>query len=502
MRGRGPARNVLLILTDQERQRRWMGDHALPARQRLLDEGVEFTRYYSNSTPCSPARASLLTGLYPSQHLVRGNVGYVGYSGRGDELDPKVRTIGHVLRQAGYHTAYLGKWHLSGSRTPSLEEYGFSDWSGDDLRMVGVARSGFEEDGAIADSAVDWMYERRPNSQPWFLVVSLINPHDIAYFPADQVGYQDAHREELVASREQLDWVDWRDDPIPPVSWNRKRRFSRLAPNATDMWHSKPEVHRQFALDWNEGRMGRIDSGDTDRWLEMLDYYFWLHEVVDVEIGRVLDALEDSGQQDTTITLFASDHGEMAGSHGLRGKGPFIYEENLNVPLYVRGPGIQAGVVTEALGSHVDLPATLLSLATNGALGTAGIRGSPGIDLSPAIFDATARPRDHVLFDIDLSWRPRTARTRYALRGIFDGQIKYARYFGIDDPVDPSDRDGPTVKRFGPDSPFEYQDHELYDLTSDPHELVNLAHIPEKASMLSDYYERLRAVEVEEITAP
>src|SRR5437588_8588797 len=95
-----------------------------------------------------------------------------------------------------------------------------------------------------------------------------------------------------------------------------------------------------------------------------LDYYAELHRLADESLGTVLGALEQSGRWDDTLVIFTSDHGDMCGSHGLRSKGPFVYEEIMRAPLYVRAPGITTpGTTTVALSSHIDLARTGASLA-------------------------------------------------------------------------------------------------------------------------------------------
>ena len=125
----------------------------MPARQRLLDEGLEFRRYYTHTSPCSPSRATLFTGQYVSRHGVNENIIHPVHR----ELDPAIPTIGHEVRDLGYKTSYLGKWHLSHSATPDMESYGFSDWTGNDRAYMGWAGTGVEFDPMITDQAVDWL---------------------------------------------------------------------------------------------------------------------------------------------------------------------------------------------------------------------------------------------------------------------------------------------------------------------------------------------------------
>src|SRR5581483_255022 len=154
-----------------------------------------------------------------------------------------------------------------------------------------------------------------------------------------------------------------------------------LPPNFDDDLHSKPEAHRQWRWDQQHGLWGYIDPGDKKAWLRHLDYYVKLQRMADESLGTVLSALEASGAWDDTIIVFTSDHGDMCGSHGLRSKGPFVYNEIMKVPLYVRVPDVtEAGSVTSSLGTHVDLATTIAALAG------ASLNDEPslkGVDLSP-----------------------------------------------------------------------------------------------------------------------
>jgi arylsulfatase len=244
-----------------------------------------------------------------------------------------------------------------------------------------------------------------------------------------------------------------------------------LPANFDDDLHTKPEAHRQWRWDQQHGMWGYIDPDDKAAWLRHLDYYVKLHQLADQSLGTVLQALDDSGAADETIVLFTSDHGDMAGSHGLRSKGPFVYDEIMRVPLYVRAPGMTtAGAKTEALATHVDLASTVCALSGGEA------PTMKGVDLSPVFTDPSASVRDHVLFAMDSAHTTNIQKTRYAVRGFFDGRYKYARYYGVgggfpNDVLEP----GLDIKLYPVDAAFDDQDHELYDHDDDPHELVNLA---------------------------
>lgn len=488
--------NILFVLADQERQRGWIPDGLeLPNRQRLIDGGLEFTRYYTHSSPCSPSRATLVTGRHVPEHGVADNVIFPGQR----ELDPAIPTIGHRLRDAGYRTSYVGKWHLSHAVSPDLEAYGFSDWSGNDRHFMGWAGTGWEFDPVIAREGAEWLRANAASGDdPWLLVVGLVNPHDVMWFPIDQAEYQTRQRDDYERVRGFLEAAAWKEsDPVPAFSEPYDEVFDTLPPNFDDDLHTKPAVHRQWLHEQQHTLYGYIDPADKRSWLRQLDYYWRLHQEGDRNLGLILDALDASGAADDTIVIFTADHGDMCGSHGLRSKGPFVYEEIMRVPLYVKAPGITtAGATTDSLASHVDLARTVC------ALGDADGDDLPGADLTPVLGDPDATARDHILFAQDTAWYETCNELRYAIRGIFDGRHKYARYYGCGGGWGNTGRAPRHPKRVGEDAPFEDHDHELYDLQEDPHELVNLAMDRGRRDETREWFARLLDAESKELGTP
>ena len=502
--------NILLVVSDQERHRGWLPSSVtLPWRDRLRAEGLEFDRYYTHSSPCSPSRASLFTGRYLPGHGVVDNVIMPEHV----ELDPTVPTVGSALRSAGYRTSYIGKWHLSQAVSPDMEAYGFSDWEGNDRHFMGWAGTGVHFDPIIASNAAHWLRQNARPAQgtapkPWFLTVALVNPHDVMWFPVDQPGYAERHPEDVARIRRTLEMAAWKeDDPLPVYDAGYDEVVDELPDNFRDDLHSKPEAHRQWRWDQQHGLWGYIDPSDTRAWLRHLDYYVELHRLADQSLGTVLGALEESGAWDDTVVVFTSDHGDMCGSHGLRSKGPFVYEEIMHVPLLVRAPGRTVpGSSTDALATHVDLAATICALAGLDPSTVAGAPGRPsfqGVDLSPVLHGTAASVRDHVLFAQDSAQTENLNRVRYALRGFFDGKTKYARYYGVGGGKPSTGLWGkdPGRKLYDVDADFDDQDHEWYDHSDDPRELVNLAHDRARRTDLRDLFERLRVYEAEELAS-
>ena len=212
---------------------------------------------------------------------------------------------------------------------------------------------------------------------------------------------------------------------------------------------------------------------------------------------RLLDAFDTLGHYDDTVIVYTSDHGDACGSHGLRAKLPCVYDEVMGVPLIVKAPGAPAGARTQALATHVDRAATIA------ALGGINIDDTPslsGRDLSPVLSDPGASVRDYVLFSQDSAQSDLIRNTRYAVRGFYDGETKYARYYGVGGGVQ---RDGTAAqggKLFDVDAGFDDQDHEWYETGEDPHELVNLSNDRGRRNELRGLFRRLLDYEAEELT--
>jgi arylsulfatase A-like enzyme len=426
--GRGHARpaeappNILLLLLDESRLPAWFPadlDSILPARARLASRGVSFTNIHANAVACSPNRASLLTGLYAQQHWILRNC-HLSVS-----LDPGFPTLGTMFRRLGYDTYYFGKWHLtfdadwpvSGSPRTFLQGYGFDRWhpqSEDELReYLGGVNEGFAWDGPIASAACAWLDGLpAPGPAPWFSIVSLINPHDIAWYPR----YTRSFIAQL--KRDGL-WQNY--DVEVPGNYENPEQLA-----------SKPACQLAYRENWARvtGEIEQLDG--VDSWQELLNYYLWLEALVDVQIGRILDALEARPEiLDNTIVIFSSDHGELAGSHGLKGKACTMYREQMNVPLIIADfsgrfvAPTTAGGTRSQLGGAIDLAPTLLEMASPGSVAE-WFSHLSGITLVPALTDPLASGRPYLLATEDAYWGPMDAP--WHVLGYWDERWKLALY--------------------------------------------------------------------------
>jgi len=486
--------NILLIFNDQERQRDWIPEGVdLPSRQRLIDGGLEFTNYYTHTSPCSPSRATLFTGQHVFQHGVTEN----STGEANTALPTTTRTLGHMLREAGYRTGYKGKWHLQPRPDPEMDAFGFGDWEGNDSAWWGLPGTGTEYDDPIAEQSAAWIREAAARDQPWFLTAALVNPHDIMWYPLDQPWWQERNPEYTAEARKRLDRRDWgRASNLPPFDVEVPERFSELPPNFDDDLHTKPEVHRRWMHEMiHYGTPGEMHRHQTELWLRQLDYYLTLHELNDKAMATVLGALDEVGGWDDTIIIFTSDHGDQCGSHGLRSKGPWNYQETMRIPLYLRIPRqTTPGSKTNALATHMDLAVAIPEMA---GIDVDAEPGLVGESLMPLVEDQQATIRDYVLFAQEWPWYPGVEQTRYASTGIFDGRQKYCRYYGVGGGNNAIGVPLPGPMQFTRDSSFEDHEHEWYDLDSDPHELVNLAMDRGRREELRSRFDELMAIEAE-----
>ena len=495
----------------------WL-DALAPNDAELRRTGLTFERAHTATCMCSPSRATFLSGTYPSRHgvtltltgealwpdprnvpgVLRTAAGIAGSgeaprdvlgraflrgllragprSGHEAVLRRDTPTIATLLREQGYTVAYKGKWHLTHPRDPAgwtvadtrhlADELGFADWEPPDAGenalaehfgggSAGLTGQGWDEDFTRQTEA--WL-ARASLPEPFCLVVSLVNPHDVLGYPACDVagGY---------------DRADFADLDI------------RLPATVDEDLRDKPTAHALMRLGQN-AYLGALRGREAQ--LDYVRFYAHLHRVIDEKIGRVLGALGDPGDpgslRSRTVIARFSDHGEMGLSHGgLRQKMFNAYEETIRVPLVISNPVLfPRPARTTALASLVDVVPTLAGLggarargrtfhgvdlgpvlACHAAPEPAALAASP-VAFGPALAVAPAQTaRADVLFTYD-DHQAGTALQEVApqpnrIRCVSDGDWKYSMY------IDPAGTAAPQ--------------HELYDLRSDPGEAHNLAEV-------------------------
>ena len=202
--------NILFPLTDQERYFRpgeLPQDFRLPAHERLTKQGTVFENHRINSCVCTPSRSVLYTGRHIQHTRMFDNTNFPWIG----SMSTEIKTVGHFLRDAGYYTAYKGKWHLTKEFettndlaapekifTKEMEAYGFSDYLGIG-DIIGHTEGGYLHDGIIASMATNWLRGKgkglAAQGKPWFLAVNLVNPHDVMFYNTDRPGICNFDRE-------------------------------------------------------------------------------------------------------------------------------------------------------------------------------------------------------------------------------------------------------------------------------------------------------------------
>jgi arylsulfatase A-like enzyme len=342
--------NILVIVVDQMRAPQWFPDPQeldalLPNIGRLRRSSVSFQSHYTASNMCTPSRAVMTTGLYSRQ---TGCL-FTGAESMESSLAPQFPTWGTMLRQQGYRTWWWGKWHLgqAGDRTPEgLEAHGFS--GGTYPSPNGAPNQGLEKDPGIVDQFAGW-FDGNAGNGPWCTTVSLVNPHDICWWPKIPQSESISHHFNAA-----------------PVNFETPEDLRR---------RSKPQLQVDYLNFMSPLLTGALSYSGPDlagQWARCLDMYLWLQKQVDAQIGRVLDKLASRPEIDrNTVIVFTSDHGEYGGSHGLRGKGAAAYDEAIRVPLYIRDPHghltPRPGDTRTQLTSSVDLAPLLLTIGYGGS---------------------------------------------------------------------------------------------------------------------------------------
>jgi choline-sulfatase len=472
------APNIIVLMTDQERHHRhWPDGWAeknLPSLQRLKRNGLYFQRAYTAACQCSPSRALMQTGRFAPVNRVTRTFLWPGLVHK--DRQPNIASL--LKEKAGYEVVWKGKWHLSYAANAAIgnggEDWGPADidvmekkfgWSGwnppdagnaiqefqgtpfgqfDGLRTLGGAKPNNDgryvngpdpsdtgqTAGVGGESVVEFLKNRAPTlGKPFCLFVSLVNPHDIGVFPGS--------------------WMK-------PSAWElagyRREDFASLGielpPNNADDLSTKPKIQKLARDAYDK----QAPLNDARARLDYVNFYAYLHTVVDKHIMTVLDTLEETGLTNDTIILRFADHGEGGLSHGMREKAYTVYEEMTHVPLIVHNPKLYPEPLdTNAFYDHLNLLPTILDLAGIADPESYGV----GRSIVPIIRDPSKSVQDQTIFSYDdIFFLPPSAAGGH-IRSVREGDWTYAVYFGLDG------------------SGLEY---ELYDIKSDLGQMTNLLH--------------------------
>lgn len=465
--------NILLIITDHQafhaHNRPGEFTYTWPRFEGFCSVGTRFERAYTVCPLCTPARASMMTGVYPGRHgMVRNTDG-----GGQKDFRPGQLLYSHHLARAGYRNAYVGKWHCGHTRLPV--DYGIEGWSLPDYgrvymseaykayakaRGLGEARARIEynldhpewegqtltlhhespwhfmngsgvlegpaeahEEQFVAHLAIEKLKELEAGGQPWSLVASFWGPHQ-PFYPSEPFA-------SMVEPSSIPEYPSFRDD----LSGRPLRHYLHR------------DRHHAGARRWT----------DWSIWQRILARAYGQGLQTDAAIGMVLDALDDLAATDNTIVIWCADHGDALASHGgLWDKASTFTEEVARVPLAIQWPArIEAGSVREQLLSNMDVTATMLDAA--------GVAVPDDID-SRSLLPLCEVPGAAEWPD-ELVCEHNGHGEDILQRIVYRGCYKYVAAL--------------------------YDGDELYDLSEDPYEMHNLIDSPGLATVRDDLRDRI-----------
>jgi len=486
--------NILLITSDQQH---WNTLGCLnpeiktPNLDKLAEQGSLFTRAYCPNPTCTPTRASIITGQYPSQH---------GAWSLGTKLPESAHTVGQDFRKAGYRTALVGKAHFQPTKRteefPSLESVGILQdlefWKKFDdpfygFEHVELARNHGDEH-LVGQHYVLWMqekgcsnwrdYYRTPtgNAPPGSLKHTWPIPEEYHYDTWISER-SNALLEQYAKNGENFFlWASFFDPHPPylvPEPWDTMYDPDKITvPQGREGEHEKNPPHFQLTQQkkpdfspWQESGMHMHGFSshlhDRQAMAKNIAVYYGMVSLMDKHIGRILDKLEALGMAENTLVVFTTDHGHFFGQHGLTKKGAFHYEDMVKIPFLARYPGkIPAGRRSNALQTLVDLPQTFLSIA-----GIPAPRDMTGVDQSHVWFGERDNARDHII--VENRHEPTTIHVKTYVNQRYKLTVYYNRSYG-----------------------------ELFDLQQDPGEINNLWDSPEHKELKNELTMKLLFAEM------
>ncbi len=451
--------NLLIFMTDQQRASSVFGPNKAytPNLDKFRKESLSFTQVHCPSPHCCPSRATFFTGQYPTRHGIWNNVQVGNALSR--DLTPGTRLWSEDLADAGYDLHYFGKWHVSADHGP--RDYGWTEhtitanaanpgrektyewrrYQNEELcterneatRADGeIQRPGYNQyfnygidedkcnDKKHVDGAVKLIGELKGTDKPWGMYVGPLGPHDPYYAPQRFVDMYDL------------------DDIVLPQSF-------------TDTMQDKPALYRRTRSMFDQ--MSEREHKESIR--HYLAFCSWEDEL----FGMLLEALEVSGQADSTAVLYCSDHGDYMAEHGLWCKGLPCFKSAYHVPAVLRWPG---QLPAEVQGSDVDAFVSLADFHPT-------FMEMAGLQVPSDIYGQSLLP--FLKGEQPDDWRD----------AMFT-QSNGNELYGIQ-------RSVMTGKWHLVYNGFDYD--ELYDMQNDPNQITNLATDPQYEPIKRELYERL-----------
>ena len=434
-------RNIVFVLSDDHRFD-FMGFHSegprfleTPNMDRMAREGVHIANAFVSTSLCSPSRASILTGRYMHHHRVVDNQRPVPEGTRFFPSD---------LQQAGYTTAFIGKWHMGHQddrRRPGFDHWvsfpGQGTYFDPTLNTNGKRRQfrGYTTD-ILTDHALEWLEQRRNSEQPFFLYLSFKAVHyPFRPAPRHRGRYAEAAIDypETMANTER----NYRSQP----RWVRDRRFS---------------IH---GIDHMQ--TGAFDKDPVPDFDDLYRSYCETVHGLDENLGRVLEFLDRSGMSENTLVVYMGDNGFELGEHGFYDKRD-AFEESIRVPMLAYAPGwLPAGHRVEQLVQNIDIAPTMLDVC---GVDPAADAEWDGRSIMPLLAGNDVPWRDHILYEYHWEWNFPATPTLFAIR---TDRYKYVFAHGV------------------------WDQNALYDLQTDPHERHNLIQVPAYRAQASELHQQL-----------
>ena len=454
-------RNVLFLMTDQHRVDTLgcYGNSVVrtPALDGLAAEGARFDRFYTPTAICTPARASLFTGLHPFRHGLLVNPERNG--GARDEVSDEDPILSAPLLAAGYNMGHVGKWHIGRERGPEF-------YSMDGEHLPGALNpfhhpsyeEWLKENDHPPFKVTDAIYGKAPNDsgRGHLIAGRLQQPVEAtveAFLTERTLGLIEQYARDFHENGKRFVLsCHWYGPHLPYLIPDHyydmyDPALVPLPASMAETFDGKPDVQRRYAEYWS------ADHFDADAWRKLIAVYWGYVTMIDDQIGRLIAALREHGLWDETAVMFTADHGEFTGAHRLNDKGPAMYEDIYNIPGIVRVPGM-APTVVDQFATLIDLNPTILELA-----GLPPMQPCDGVSVLPLVNGETVEGRDEVYAEFHGHHFP------YSQRMIRDRRYKLV---------------------FNPESV-----NELYDFEADPHELQNVYEAPVYADVRREMTLRL-----------
>ena len=431
--------NIIYIYVDQQSAsmmscagNRWL---KTPAMDYIAENGICFTRAYTTNPVSSPARVSLMTGRFAGAFLdnkgnqVRENVGSMKISEISEEVNST--TIAAFMKKAGYDLVYGGKEHLPAPLTPT--ELGFND----------ICNNEREE---LAEKTAEFIKEQ--HEKPYFMVVSLINPHDICYMALRD--FANSENDKSILERGLVECSTLDKALQIPEGVTEEEFYDKYCPPLPanyELQIDEPLAIKSLIARRGFRKSAREKYSDKD-WRRHRWAYCRLIEFVDSEIQTILNALKESDQEENTLVIFSSDHGDNDASHRMEHK-TTLYEESANIPFLAMWKGhIIAGQLDN---KHLV---------------------SNGLDLLPTVCDYA---------DIQGLADPRGR----SLRPLFEGhKVEWRETLGVESEIGRMVVDKDKFKYIRYDAMG--IEEQLLDLNQDPYETTHFTNDPKYKEKLAE----------------